>query len=69
MSGEEVPLPDTDSFWEVEGYRKTVRRVEDGLQQCGELMKLIQERAEIEKEYAKRLKAWTKKWNENFDKG
>ena len=59
----------SDSFWEVEGYRRTVKRIEDGLQQCGELMKLVQERADIEKEYAKRLKAWSKKWNEHFDKG
>jgi len=61
--------PSSDSFWEVEGYRRTVRRIEDGLQQCGELMKLLQERADIEKEYAKRLKAWSKKWIEHFDKG
>jgi len=68
-AGEELLQPTSDSFWEIDGYRRTVRRVEDGAAQCTELMKLVQERADIEKEYAKKLKAWTKKWNDNFDKG
>jgi hypothetical protein len=69
VGGDDILVPTSDSFWEVDGYRRTVKRVEDGVQQCSELMKLIQERAEIEKEYAKKLKAWSKKWNDSFDKG
>lgn len=36
---------------------------------CTELQTLIQERAEIEKAYAKNLKAWSKKWGELIEKG
>lgn len=62
-------MPNSDSFWEVDSFKLTVKRSEDGLQMCNEIMKLIQERADIEKEYAKRLKAWAKKWNDSFEKG
>ena len=53
----------------MDGYRRTVKRVEDGALQCVELMKMIQERADIERDYAKKLKAWAKKWNDCFDRG
>lgn len=36
---------------------------------CNEMMKCVQERADIEKEYAKRLKGWAKKWNDSFERG
>lgn len=36
---------------------------------CTELQTLIQERAEIEKGYAKSLKMWAKKWSELIEKG
>jgi len=42
--GEDMLQPTSDSFWEVEGYRRTVKRVEDGSLQCSELMKMIQVR-------------------------
>jgi len=69
LVGDDVLRPSSDSFWEVDGYRPTVKRVEDGSVQCAELMKMVQERADIERDYAKRLKMWTKKWNESFDRG
>jgi len=69
LVAEDVLQPSSDSFWEVDGYRRTVKRVEDGSLQCSELMKMVQERADIERDYAKRLKMWTKKWNESFDRG
>ena len=69
LVGEDVLQPSSDSFWEVDGYRRTVKRVEDGSMQCSELMKMVQERADIERDYAKRLKMWAKKWNESFDRG
>jgi len=58
-----------DSFWDIDGFKRTVRRTEEGMQQCNELMKLMQERADIEKEYAKRIRMWAKKWADNIDKG
>jgi len=70
VSGDDVLQAATsDSFWEVDGYRRTVKRCEDGSLQCSELMKMVQERADIERDYAKRLKMWAKKWNDCFDRG
>ena len=59
----------TDSFWEPLNFKRTTKRTEDGFRLCNDLMTLIQERAEIEKIYAKSLKGWTKKWNELIEKG
>lgn len=50
-------------------YKKTTKRTEDGFKLCNDLVLLIQERAEIEKIYAKSLKTWSKKWNELIEKG
>lgn len=36
---------------------------------CTDLQTLIQERAEIEKGYAKNLRTWSKKWGELIEKG
>ncbi len=58
-----------ENFWEIDGFKRTVRRTEDGLQQCNEMIKLIQERAEIEDKYAKRLRVWAKKWADVTEKG
>lgn len=57
------------SFWEVGQYRRTVKRLDDGYEMCNKLMLLLQERAEIEKKYAKNLKQWSAKWNAIIDKG
>ena len=58
-----------ENFWEVENYRRTVKRTEDGMNMCTELMKLMQDRSEIERKYAEKLKSWSKKWMEIIDKG
>jgi len=59
----------SERFWDVDFYKHTVKRTEDGLFMCNEMMKCVQERADIEKEYAKRLKGWAKKWNDSFERG
>ncbi|XP_065057789.1 protein kinase C and casein kinase substrate in neurons protein 2-like [Rhopilema esculentum] len=70
------PLPpDTDlsssenSFWLTGNYKKIVRKVDDGAKFCEELGQMMLERAEIESLYAKKLKAWKKKWLQSFSKG
>jgi hypothetical protein len=69
VNGAQEPAAGAISFWDIEGFKRTTKRTEDGMQQCHELMKLMQERAEIEKDYAKRLHIWAKKWTESIEKG
>jgi len=59
----------TDSFWEPGNYRRTTKRIEDGEKLCRDLILLVQERANIEKEYSKQLKTWSNKWNSIIEKG
>jgi len=66
---DEVEAAATDSFWDIDQFRRTVKRVDDGLHMCQELSRMIAERAEIEHDYAKKLQTWSKKWNETIEKG
>ncbi|SPP88177.1 protein kinase C and casein kinase II substrate protein 3 isoform X1 [Drosophila guanche] len=59
----------SDSFWEPGNYKRTTKRIEDGYKLCNDLQQLIQERADIEKGYAKSLRAWSKKWGDFIEKG
>ena len=61
--------PNTESFWDIGNYRRVVKRIEDGLRLCTDLMKMAQERSEIEAKYAKNLQNWSKKWEEVISKG
>ena len=62
-------IPPSDSFWEVDCFKPTVKRTDDGMNMCHELVKLMHERAELEKDYAKHLKEWARKWCSVFEKG
>jgi len=62
-------VPGSDSFWEPGNYKRTTRRIEDGEKLCKDLILLVQERANIEKEYAKQMKTWSTKWNSIIEKG
>ncbi|XP_050307919.1 protein kinase C and casein kinase substrate in neurons protein 1 isoform X2 [Anthonomus grandis grandis] len=68
-SDDNMLIATSDSFWEPGNYKKTTKRIEDGNKLCTDLMTLANERAEIEKSYAKALKAWSKKWNDIIEKG
>jgi protein kinase C and casein kinase substrate in neurons protein len=69
MSLNEEVIASSDSFWEIDYFKRTVKRAEDGLHMCRELSRMIAERAEIEKDYAKKLQIWSKKWSEAIEKG
>lgn len=58
-----------DSFWEIGKYSRTVKRCDNGYKLCDSLRSLIDQRAEIEKGYAKKLQEWSKNWNNFLDKG
>jgi gas vesicle protein len=62
-------MASSDSFWEPGNYKRTTKRIEDGSRLCTDLMTLVQERAFIEKSYAKSLKGWSKKWADLIEKG
>lgn len=68
-SDDNLLVASSDSFWEPANYKRTTKRIEDGYKLCNDLIQLIQERADIEKTYAKSLKGWAKKWNELIEKG
>ena len=61
--------PTSDSFWEIGQYKRTVKRCEDGYRLCNDVVQMIAERADLEKQYAKSLKAWSKRWQEYLQKG
>lgn len=61
--------PGSDSFWEPGNFKRTTKRVEDGERLCKDLILLVQERANIEKEYAKQMKSWSSKWESIIQKG
>ncbi|XP_011269866.1 protein kinase C and casein kinase substrate in neurons protein 1 isoform X1 [Camponotus floridanus] len=68
-SDDNMLIATSDSFWEPGNYKRTTRRIEDGHKLCDSLIALVQERAEIEKSYAKALKNWSKNWNDKIEKG
>ncbi|XP_050509058.1 protein kinase C and casein kinase substrate in neurons protein 1 isoform X2 [Diabrotica virgifera virgifera] len=68
-SDDNMLIATSDSFWEPGNYKKTTKRIEDGYKLCQELISLVGERADIERNYAKSLKAWSKKWNDAIEKG
>jgi len=59
----------SDSFWEPGNYKRTTKRIEDGEKLCRDFILLVQERANIEKEYAKQLKTWSSKWSKVIEQG
>ncbi len=56
------------TFWSAEGYRPTVDRIEAGAAACDELALMFEERASVEKHYAKELLAWSARWHERAEK-
>eukprot|EP00096_Caligus_rogercresseyi_P013997 TRINITY_DN6552_c0_g1_i2.p1 TRINITY_DN6552_c0_g1~~TRINITY_DN6552_c0_g1_i2.p1 ORF type:complete len:435 (-),score=129.76 TRINITY_DN6552_c0_g1_i2:348-1652(-) len=68
-SDEAMLIAGSESFWEPNNYKTTTKRIEDGYRLCDDFMFLVRERSEIEKTYAKSLKAWANKWSSMIEKG
>lgn len=62
-------VPVSESFWEPGNYKRTTRRIDDGYRLCNDLVQLLQERCDIEKNYAKSLHSWSKRWNDSICRG
>ncbi|CAF1063226.1 unnamed protein product [Didymodactylos carnosus] len=67
-SENELYLPTSDSFWEIGKYHRVVKRCDDGNKLTTDLMSMITERAELEKQFSKMLKNWSKKWSDYVQK-
>lgn len=61
--------PSTDSFFEISQFKRTVTRIDNGHKQCDELLAFIRERANIEEQYCKMIKAWCAKYTKVIEKG
>ncbi|XP_072046931.1 uncharacterized protein [Amphiura filiformis] len=57
------------SFWDVDQYRRVIKRIENGYRSCDNFLTMVQERAEIEVRYAKSVRKWTEKWSGMLEKG
>lgn len=68
MSESEFFEAPSDSFWEINQYRRVVKRTEDGYKLSNDLMQMLSERASIEKLYSKSLRQWAKKWSDYLEK-
>jgi hypothetical protein len=68
-SDDAMLIAGSDSFWEPGNYKKTTKRTDDGNKLFSDLTLLIKERADIEQNYGKSLRTWSKKWNELIEKG
>ncbi|KAF6036336.1 Synd [Bugula neritina] len=65
-----IPYDETGgSFWEINGFKRTSKRVNDGNALCNDLMNMIRERSEIENKYSNLLRNWSKKWFDHIGKG
>lgn len=59
----------SDSFYEIGQFKRTVSRIDNGHKQCDELASFIKERAAIEEQYCKMIKAWGAKYTKVLEKG
>nr|CAB3264626.1 protein kinase C and casein kinase substrate in neurons protein 2 [Phallusia mammillata] len=69
INPDDAPYENTSgSFWEVGQYKRTVLRIDNGVKLCDDLMAFMKERAMIEEQYSKSLKAWRNKYTKVIEK-
>ena len=61
-------LKPNENFWDIDGYKSVIKRTEDGQKMCEFLLKMVEERAQIEKSYSEKLSSWYKKWTHAVEK-
>lgn len=66
----DLPPPEPKAkrnFWELDGYENAIDRCNQGHTLTNNVINMFTERAQIEEEYAKKLKDWQDKWYEKVD--
>jgi hypothetical protein len=66
----DLPPPEPKAkrnFWEIDGYTNAIDRCNQGHTLTTNVISMFTERAQIEEEYAKKLKDWQDKWHEKVD--
>eukprot|EP00050_Salpingoeca_kvevrii_P000973 m.159572 g.159572 ORF g.159572 m.159572 type:complete len:572 (-) comp10265_c0_seq2:99-1814(-) len=58
----------SNNFWDIGNYKPVIKRISGGAKLCDELVKMMNERATLEKQYAKSLTAWADRWHDKLDK-
>lgn len=66
--GSKTAVKQPENFWSESGYKRVVKRVEDGITCLDEFAKMVQERAELEKKHAKSLLEWSHRWDQRLEK-
>ncbi|KAI0981759.1 hypothetical protein GJ496_004420 [Pomphorhynchus laevis] len=54
------------NFWQINNYRHVVKRVEEGYRRCNDLISFLLERAECEKNFARQLRTWARRWSDQL---
>ncbi|XP_065648302.1 protein kinase C and casein kinase substrate in neurons protein 1 isoform X2 [Hydra vulgaris] len=57
-----------ENFWVENNYKKVVKRIEDGVHTIDDLSKMVEERSAIESFYGNKLKGWSLKWFDTFNR-
>lgn len=55
------------SFWMPGNYERTVRRTSESYQACKDIIACMKDRAQVERQYARQLTEWSKKWKSVTD--
>ena len=59
---------DVESFWDIGKYKIALKRCDNGQKLATDLSELISERAKLEDNYGKSIKAWSQKWTDTLNK-
>ena len=65
--GKGATLDQKKNFWEIKGYKNTIKRTEYGHTLGNKLVSCLLDRARIEDDYTKSLKQWNSKWKEYLE--
>ncbi|RDD38909.1 Protein kinase C and casein kinase substrate in neurons protein 1 [Trichoplax sp. H2] len=57
------------TFWDIGNYKRTVKRVDDGVKLCDDMLAMIRDRMELERAYARSLKRWASDWRSSIQNG